>query len=117
MLHSFDVLAGRVVRDGKVAVLISPGYGAGWSTWEHDDKSRQLMVFEPEVVAWVLGGKQGPAPDLHKKYGDVVGRIYEGSGTQNLVVKWVPLGTRFRIQEYDGSESLVMDHDDRWYVA
>ena len=23
----------KVVRDGKVAVLVSPGYGAGWSTW------------------------------------------------------------------------------------
>ena len=23
----------KVIRDGKVAVLYSPGYGAGWYTW------------------------------------------------------------------------------------
>ena len=23
----------KCIRDGKVAILYSPGYGAGWSTW------------------------------------------------------------------------------------
>ena len=23
----------KVIRDGKVAVLYSPGYGAGWYSW------------------------------------------------------------------------------------
>ena len=27
----------KVIRDGKVAVLYSPGYGAGWSTWCYND--------------------------------------------------------------------------------
>ena len=26
----------KLIRDGKVAVLISPEYGAGWSTWNYD---------------------------------------------------------------------------------
>ena len=27
----------KVVRDGLVAVLVSPGHGAGWYTWAHRD--------------------------------------------------------------------------------
>ena len=55
-VHSLDVLAERVVRDGRVAVLVSPGFGAGWSTWA-DRELRERLLFDPEVVAWVEGGK------------------------------------------------------------
>lgn len=26
----------KVIRDGMVAVIYSPGYGAGWSSWNRD---------------------------------------------------------------------------------
>ena len=29
-------MSDKVIRDGKVAVIISPGFGAGWSTWADD---------------------------------------------------------------------------------
>ena len=67
--HSLDVLAERVVRDGRVAVLVSPGFGAGWSTWA-DRELRKRLLFDPEVVAWVEGGKVGSLPDMEEKYGD-----------------------------------------------
>ena len=38
----------KVVRDGKVAVLVSPGYGAGWSTWNiclAEDFAVNLPIF------------------------------------------------------------------------
>lgn len=103
----------KVVRDGKVAVLVSPGYGAGWSTWA-DAVLRERMVFDPEVVAYVEAGKQGPFPDLETKYGD--GYFYDG-GAEDLVVMWVPVGTKFRIQEYDGAESLWLESEYTWYTA
>lgn len=28
----------KYIKDGMVAVAISPGYGAGWSSWEHDNE-------------------------------------------------------------------------------
>lgn len=43
----------RVVRDGKVAVLVSPGYGAGWSTWAAGEE----VMFCPEIVAAVEAKK------------------------------------------------------------
>jgi hypothetical protein len=113
MLNSLDVLAERVVRNGRVAVLYSPGFGAGWSTWG-DSSLRERLLFDPEVVAWVEGGKKGPLPDLESKYGDEY--FYDG-GASELMIRWVPLGVRFRIHEYDGSESVVLFDEDDWVIA
>jgi hypothetical protein len=44
--------------------------------------------------------------------------IYLGSGFDNLIVDWIPQGTRFKIIEYDGSESIQVEDDiETWYVA
>ena len=37
--------------------------------------------------------------------------------TMDLVVGWVDIGQRFRIDEYDGYESLTLEGDDSWFVA
>lgn len=101
----------KVIEDGRVAVLVSPGYGAGWFTWNQDHPE---CLFDPDVVAWVQGGKQGPCPDLEAKYG--WDDFYDG-GDRDLIVEWVPMGTKFRINEYDGSESLVLESEEEWMVA
>jgi hypothetical protein len=33
------------------------------------------------------------------------------------VIKWVPVGTRFVIEDYDGSESLMTIDDFEWMEA
>jgi hypothetical protein len=113
MLHSLDVIMEKVVRDGKVAVLVSPGFGAGWYTWNREENS-EVMLFDPEVVAWVEGGKVGPAPSMEEKYGWEY--FYDG-GAGDLVVRWVPVGAKFRIDEYDGAESLVLESEEKWVIA
>jgi len=42
----------KVIRDGKVAVLISPGFGGGWHTWNHVDE----LLFHPVLVNMVENG-------------------------------------------------------------
>ena len=32
-------------------------------------------------------------------------------GRDGLYIKWVPEGTKFRIDEYDGAESIITDED------
>lgn len=115
MLHALDVVAERVVRDGRVAVLYSPGYGAGWSTWA-DPELQERLLFDPAVVAWVEAGKEGPLPDLEQKYGVLAEGFYDG-GSKVLSIRWVPLGVRFRIHEYDGSESVILESEEQWFVA
>lgn len=103
----------KVVRDGKVAVLVSPGYGAGWSTWGGDAAAK---MYCPELVAAV------EANEPHEALKAIAARLfptateYDG-GLRQLRVEWVPVGTRFHIHEYDGSETLKTDSDVPWEVA
>jgi hypothetical protein len=101
----------KVYRDGKVAVLVSRGFGAGWSTWAHYPLTEQVL-YDPVVVAWVEGGKVGPVPVGH--YGDSY--LYTG-GAEDLEVVWIPIGTYFKVNEYDGSESLELKENDGWLIA
>lgn len=90
----------KVLRDGKVAVLVSPRFGAGWYTWNTDFPE---CLFDADVVAWVENGKPELPRDYFKhKFGPT---FYDG-GARNLKIVWVPIGTAFRIEEYDGRESL-----------
>ena len=101
----------KLVRNGKVAVLYSPGYGAGWYTW---NTSHPECVFDPEIVKIVLGEAKGDIEEIaERKYQD----YFFAGGAMDLVVGWVDIGQRFRIDEYDGYESLILEGDDSWFVA
>lgn len=103
----------RLVRDGKVAVLVSPGFGAGWYTWNMEHPS---ILFDPNIVDMVLSNAELRDIEAYvdQTYGE--DEIYTG-GAGDLVIRWVPEGVRFRINEYDGSESLVLESDERWITA
>lgn len=101
----------KYVRDGMVAVLVSPGYGAGWYTW---NKEMPEVLFDPTLVDLVLNGAESVElvayADL--KYPEA----YTG-GAGDLIVKWVPEGAQFRIDEYDGAESLTLASEEKWMTA
>jgi hypothetical protein len=67
------------------------------------------MLFNADIVYMVLD-KAHP-DDIEQKaiewWGD--DGYYSAS---NLVVRWIPEGTRFRIKEYDGSESIILLDDE-----
>jgi hypothetical protein len=96
----------KIVRDGMVAVAVSPGYGAGWSTWTN------INPMDARLNQLFLDGKV-----------DEVVRICEdkslgyAGGAGNVVIEWLPVGTRFVIEEYDGSESLMTIDDFGWQEA
>jgi hypothetical protein len=105
----------KVIKDGKVAILFSPGLGSGWWTW---NKDHDQLIYEPAVVKWVLGGKPVALRGalelmLTEKYE----YVYIGSNLSDLEVTWLPLGTPFKITEYDGNESLAFHSDEDWHVA
>ena len=101
----------RCVRDGYVAVLVSPGFGAGWYSWH----GIEALLFDPAVVELVESGAESSVIQQYceELYGD---EPYFG-GAGDLIVEWVPVGARFRVHEYDGSESLVFESEERWVVA
>ena len=94
----------KVIRDGKVAVCYSPGFGAGWSTWTDDD-FRGIALFHHKIVEWIENGKTGDIDAIMSK---IIGNEYfYTGGAKDLEIEWLPVGTRFYVHEYDGSESIV----------
>lgn len=99
----------KVIRDGLVAVIYSPGFGAGWYSW-HDIKE---LLFDPEVVAMIEAGQVEDRLDayLQEKYPD------RSITYDNPHIAWVPEGTQFRIKEYDGAESVVIYDPENYITA
>jgi len=101
----------KIIVNGKVAVLISPSYGAGWSTWNKDYD----CLFNPQIVTLVLEEKQSLiTEELCKK---IFGSGFYVMQDMDLSVEWVPQGTLFKISEYDGAESIEFKEDSDWLVA
>ena len=107
----------RFIQDGRVAVLYSPDYGAGWSTW--NTQYEEELIYEPAIVEMILMVDSDTDDWVSKatmyltlKYPD----MYIGDLTQ-LRVYWVPEGKEFRITEYDGNESVEVADEQFWYIA
>lgn len=100
----------KMRKDGNVAVLYSPGYGAGWFTW---NSSHPGLVFDREIVEAVLAGDRDAAAEIaERKYPDG----YFG-GADDLKVMWLKEGSAFEITEYDGFESVHVIGDHEYLVA
>ena len=100
----------KLIRDGKVAVLVSGEYGAGWYSWNH----KEQMLFDPVIAQMLLDGV-----DTDLIFKEAKGRypdVYLGS-VDGLDVEWIDVGTEFHIYEYDGSETLMKKSDYNWKVA
>jgi hypothetical protein len=94
----------KVVRDGRVAVLISPGFGAGWSTMASEEQ-RDILLFDRRFVLAAEQGKDQSEAEAIRR--EIFGceDVYCG-GWRDIEIHWLPEGTRFAVEEYDGSESL-----------
>ncbi len=98
----------KVVRNGKVAILVSRSFGAGWSTWASDREIAKKMMFCPALVEAVEAGAD--RNQLLAVAEEHFPEAYYG-GVEDLAVEWLPEGTAFYIDEYDGSESLRTGDD------
>lgn len=102
-------------EDGHVGVVISPGFGAGWSTWAEDD-IKLFCTMDKTIVEMALASTS--SDDVKKYIEDKFGKdqyIYIG-WWNDVEVVFLPVGTAFYINEYDGHESLKTA-DDLWMVA
>lgn len=105
--------------------LYSPGFGAGWSTW-NPEYADFCLFYEPIITFLEGGGHFGessgfslqPASELHPvlegfiddlaaKYGEESRDAFYLGGADDLQVGHCPSDEQFRIDEYDGSETYV----------
>ena len=96
----------KIVRDGSVAVAVSYGFGAGWSTWcdvnPMDARFNQLFL-----------------DDKHDEVAALCDQLDLGyaGGARDVEIVWLPAGTEFRITEYDGAEGLELKDEIKWEAA
>ena len=99
-------------ENGDVGVLVSGGYGAGWSTWDNSENREQLL-FEPTVIQMMIDDAD---PLDVEEYCE---SKYEGyfGGVDGLHIVWLNPGTEFYIEEFDGAEGLIQKERHNWTTA
>ena len=101
----------KKIKDGMVAVLYSPYHGAGWYSWHGVEE----LLYDPKVVDMVLEKTSAQTIELYCD--EVYGKDSYYGGADDLEVKWIPVGTHFRIHEYDGAETIEIREEIEWMVA
>jgi len=103
----------KLIVDGKVAVVIHPEYGGGWSTVFPDIPE---ILFDPGIVNLVQEKQWEKLKTyLTLKFPEVA--HISGRSSKYLVIHWVSQGFKFRIAEYDGKERVVYHDDEEWIIA
>ena len=92
----------KIIRNGQVAVLYSPGFGAGWYSWN----SNKELLFHPKLVEMVENNRQSEITTQWIQENLGINNVYCG-GADDLQIEWLDEGTVFEIDEYDGSESII----------
>ena len=114
----------------KYAVLVSYGYGAGWSSW-----SERFLAYDKRVVEFWLAHKndkqwmreverygsgsrqESPAhKEAREFFTNVIGldRCPYMGGFADIELEWVNFGVAWRIDEYDDAESIVYQYMEEW---
>lgn len=119
----------RYIREnnGKeyAAVILSPDFGAGWSTWNTKD-----VAIDKRIVKWLINNaniqnnNDKNIDDIYIEDLDYEAfeKYCHEIGYQNIYVPgflritFLPLKTIFRITEYDGAESIEIYRPDFYTV-
>lgn len=108
--------------NSEYAVLISTGYGTGWSTI---NECKELAYDCRVVWFWVRHNSEEFCARVKDEasYEHFEARtflencgyrdVYFG-GYKNICLKWVPVGTKIYIGEYDGAEYIRKETDIDW---
>lgn len=99
----------KVVRNGKVAIILYRGFGAGWSTWE---KKHPECLYDPDIVA-AIEKSEDLKSLITKKYPTFLPQ----EDYHNLAIEWVKLGVKFRVVEQGGNEQLDYYNERDWEIA
>lgn len=98
----------KLIRNGEVAILYSPSFGAGWYTWNTEYPE---IIYHPEIVKLVEEDRRDEITESFIK--SIIPRVesmYCG-GAGELQIMWLEQGTQFTIEEYDGNESVKLIQD------
>ena len=111
------------VKGEKLTIILySPGFGAGWGTWND-----LAIAYDERLIEWLINNVDDSefkyampyvsADDTieiseffdHDAFEEFVKALYPDTycgGLRDLTVYFAPTGTKILIEEYDGSESI-----------
>lgn len=91
-------------EDGKVAVLYTGSYGAGWYSWNTGNPE---LLFDKDIVQALLKEDRNAVIKIAaEKYPE----MYTG-GSGNLCIEWLDPGCCFDITCFDGKEEIqILGH-------
>ena len=107
-----------VNKKNEVAVLYSPGYGAGWASWTIV-YALQLAT-DSRIIKYRFGLESNhPNINIENFMTQIIGfkiTPYVGGFTRTKV-KFIQEGTMFRINEYDGEETIEIYSQNNYMKA
>lgn len=129
--HLRDDIELSYTDNDEIEILISPGFGGGWSTWNDDCIN---LAIDKRIINYFK--KNGTGVDKknrlsHDQFDDLkykefknqlkeflesigYNNVYTG-GWKDIVIETVKPNCKFRIDEYDGSEELIKyEQDTLW---
>ena len=101
-------------------ILYSPGFGAGWTTWNDGEVAKYMLEYAPIIEFLEAGGSFSDKETRDESMHPLLSRLQRECkerfgadyvcvlGADDLAVATV--GGRVRIHEYDGSESIEEEH-------
>jgi hypothetical protein len=96
-------------------ILYSPGFGAGWSSWI-SAPPKFVCEYQPIIDAIERGEDLSPSHPAVVQFADECKERYGTDpylgGLEDLRIHAVDDGVMVRIDEYDGSESVVVGTGD-----
>lgn len=93
-------------ENGQIGVLVSGGFGAGWSTWGGDS---EFLSMDKTLVEMKLN--DAPESEVEAYCEKIKDDSPYMGGWSDARIEWLDKGASFTIEEYDGSESLRMISD------
>ncbi len=115
----------HVKRKGKVAVLYSPGYGAGWYSWNtshpeclyHPDIVKRVWEWNKTYVVPSYDDRMALQEELTPVAKALFGDDFYAGGAGQLTIRWMDPGTAFLVDDYDGSESITVYSPEHYLIV
>lgn len=103
------------------SVLVSPGYGAGWSSWTNNKEVAQFVAEYKPIIEFLENGGKLNSKEFNKLVDELEEYVEEEfncsfytGGATNLEV--VVVNGPYKINEYNGSERIEEKYDgDLWF--
>ena len=103
-------------------ILYSPGFGAGWTTWNSGDVAKYMLTYQP-IIEFLEAGREftdrnvSGGPNHHPLLCQLEKECEDKFGTEPCVIgaddlKVATVRGRVVINEYDGNESITEEGTD-----